>query len=344
MRERSVRGQEAYRWESLSLHATTVLTFPLVALVALTLGCARGASEKAEAGGAAAPNASAEAGRPATIVSARIMPDPVLLSRPVSVEIQAEESDDRPLAFRYQWFVNGVPEGGQTGPMLDPGTLRRGDHVSVEVVPVSGETAGVAVRAPEAVVANSPPVMRSVRMEPTTAHRGDRLRVQVEASDPDHDPIVYKYRWFRNQRLERETEEAELATDDLSRGDTIAVEVIPWDGAVHGRSLASEPLTLGNSPPKITSRPPLTTEPERYQYTVLAADPDGDFLNFTLEQGPAGMTMDRTTGRLTWPHPEQARGPQRVRILVDDGHRGEAFQEFEIAVTLASASPVTHDR
>jgi hypothetical protein len=267
------------------------------------------------------------------------MPDPALLSRPVSVEVQAEESDDRPLAFRYQWLVNGVRQEGQTGPTLDPATLRRGDHVSVEVVPVAGTIAGEPALAPEVIVANTPPVLRSVRLEPATAHRGDRLRVQVEASDPDHDPIMYVYRWFRNQRLERETEEAELETDELSRGDVIAVEVTPSDGHAHGKSLASQALTLGNSPPRITSRPPLTTEPERYQYTVVATDPDGDFMNFTLDQGPAGMTMDRTTGQLNWPRPGTAKGPQRVRILVDDGHQGEAFQEFEINVSVASAAP-----
>lgn len=348
-----MRGREAHSWEPpgartcggpLSTHVSRLIAFALVALVSLALGCAKGTSQEGEGRGTMAGTTESQARMPPSVHSARIMPDPALLSRLVSVEVQAEDSGERPLAFHYQWLVNGIRQERQTGPTLDPAMLRRGDHVSVEVVPVAGTIAGEPVRAPEVIVANSPPVLRSVRLEPTTAHRGDRLRAQVEASDPDHDAIMYVYRWFRNQRLERETEEAELETDELSRGDVIAVEVTPSDGAAHGKSLASEPLTLGNSPPRITSRPPLTTEPERYRYTVVATDPDNDFLNFTLDQGPAGMAMDRTTGQLSWLHPGMAKGPQRVRILVDDGHQGEAFQEFEINVSLAAASPVTRDK
>lgn len=331
----------------LSFHASRQTPFALVALVALVslgLGCVRGASDEGEGAGATLTAAKAKPVGPPAIHAARVMPAPILLNRPVSVEVEAEAAEADSLAFRYQWRVNGVSLEGQTGPTLDSSLLRRGDRVTVEVIPLAGIVQGRSFQSPDVIVANTPPVVTSVRLEPTGAHKGDRLRALVEAADADHDAIQYVYRWWRNQRLEQETEVSELDTDQLTRGDVIAVEVTPTDGTSRGKALASEPLVLANSPPRISSTPSLTINPEQYQYTVLATDPDGDFLNFTLEQGPPGMTIDRTTGQLRWHQPGVAKGVQRVRVVVEDGHQGEAFQEFDLSVTMAAANPVTGEK
>jgi hypothetical protein len=295
-------------------------------------------SDEGERAGATVTVAKAQPVGPPAIHAARVTPAPILLNRPVSVEVEAEAAETDSLTFRYQWRVNGAGLEGQTGPTLDSSLLRRGDRVAVEVMPVAGSVQGLPFQSPEVIVGNTLPVVTSVRLEPTGAHKGDRLRALVEAADADHDPINYVYRWWRNQRLEQETEVSELDTDQLTRGDVIAVEVTPTDGTGRGKPLASEPLVLANSPPRISSTPSLTINPEQYRYTVLATDPDGDFLNFTLEQGPPGMTIDRTTGQLVWHRPGVAKGVQRVRVVVEDSHQGQAFQEFDLSVTMAAAT------
>jgi hypothetical protein len=310
----------------------------LISFVSLTFGCTRGVSEEGERTDPTVSAFGIEQKGPLSIRSAKVMPNPIVLDRPVSVEVAGIDDDDNSVSLHYQWIVNGIRVQGQTGPTLDQRLLRRGDHVTVEVIPVSSGHVGPPYQSPDILVANTPPVMGGVKLEPISVHKGDRLRAKAEATDADHDPIVYVYRWWRNQRFEQETEVAELATDQFSRGDIIVVEVIPSDGHDHGKPLASEPLVLANSPPRITSTPSLTISPDQYQYGVLATDLDGDFLNFSLQQGPPGMAIDKTTGQLVWHRPGTAKGPQRVRIIVDDGHQGEAFQEFELNVTLTTAA------
>jgi RHS repeat-associated protein len=57
-------------------------------------------------------------------------------------------------------------------------------------------------------------------------------------------------------------------------------------------------------PPVITSTPPepaLAGQP--YQYQVQAQDAAGDPITYGLDHGPPGMTIDPTTGLLSWPSP-----------------------------------------
>jgi len=304
---------------------------------AFVMGCGKSPSGTAVAEKSIrAPGASVKS--VPVIRSAKVMPDPISRNQPVSVEIQTDVEDDDALSFRYQWLVNGHRLDGQTRPMLDSGPLKRGERVSVDVIPSVGNLQGASYRSPEALVGNTPPLVTSVKLEPANAHRGDRLRAVVETTDPDDDVIRYAYRWIRNQKLERETDEAELNTDGYQRGDVIVVEVVPSDAASRGKPLASDPLVLANSPPRITSKPSLAIDPTKYVYMVMAVDADGDFLNYALEQGPPGMTIDKMTGQILWPRPSQSEAPHRVRVVVDDSHEGQAFQDFEISVTRTTAA------
>src|SRR5262249_14713550 len=61
-------------------------------------------------------------------------------------------------------------------------------------------------------------------------------------------------------------------------------------------------------PPKAVHRPPViysdpnrsAAEGQRYQYAVLADDPDGDSLVFSLPKAPMGMSIDAATGLVSW--------------------------------------------
>jgi uncharacterized protein YkwD len=76
-----------------------------------------------------------------------------------------------------------------------------------------------------------------------------------------------------------------------------------------------------------------------YVYAFSAADPDGDALFFDLLQAPAGMTLDRQTGTLSWPAEAMQIGTHDVVLRVRDGSCGEAIQPFRVSVT---HRPVVH--
>jgi hypothetical protein len=50
------------------------------------------------------------------------------------------------------------------------------------------------------------------------------------------------------------------------------------------------------------------------------------------------MTIDPTTGMISWQVAPEVKGTHRVRIVVQDGHGGSASQDFDL--TLASSTRV----
>jgi hypothetical protein len=261
-----------------------------------------------------------------------IVPTPIRLNGPVMVRVDAMDPDNDPVMFRHQWIANGHPVEGQTSPSLDPHMLKRGQTVLVEVVPSDGRMEGPPFRTDPVLVANTPPEVRAVAPENSAPRAGERIRLKVESFDADEDDLHHTYRWWRNSTLVLEGETSELETAGFARGDTIVVEVTPHDASSPGRPRMSEAITIGNSPPSITSIPPGMVNQGVYEYTVGVVDSDGDHLSYSLEKAPPGMTIDKTTGRIHWELAVGISGSHRVKVLIEDGQGGQAFQEFDLSV------------
>ncbi len=67
-----------------------------------------------------------------------------------------------------------------------------------------------------------------------------------------------------------------------------------------------------------------------YNYDVNAADPNNNELNYALLNSPSGMSIDPSTGRITW-NPV-ASGIVNVTVEVSDGNGGSDAQNFQITV------------
>ncbi|TLY41399.1 MAG: hypothetical protein E6K61_05320 [Nitrospirae bacterium] len=277
-----------------------------------------------------APSGSPHTNRPPIVRSARIVPVPVLLNGSAMVQVEAEDPDGDPVAIRRQWLVNGNPIEGETGPSLVPRMLKRGDLLTVEVTPLDNLVAGTPYRTDPVPVANTPPQVTRVALDPSPVRVGDALHAKAEGLDPDGDSIRYSFKWWRNNLPLSEGEEGTLQTAAFARGDTIVALATPYDAAGPGKPKYSEEITISNSPPTITSVPPTAINEGRYNYAVIAVDQDGDPLTYLLQTAPPGMTIDAASGRIEWQITAQTTGTQRVRIGVEDGHEGRAFQEFDL--------------
>ncbi|MEW6246808.1 MAG: cadherin repeat domain-containing protein [Nitrospirota bacterium] len=273
-----------------------------------------------------------------SVRSARIVPVPPVLSEPVSVQVEGEDLDRDPLTFRYQWLVNGEPLPGAIGHQLSPDTLKRGDRVSVEVIPFDGKGQGAPYRTEPVIVGNTLPVVSRVTIEPGQIRVGDVLQAQVEGTDADHDEVRYRFRWWKNNRLVSEGEENTFDTAGFLRDDVVAVSVIPRDGGGEGKEVFSPTMTIANSPPKITSVPHSIIQQGHYLYTVTAVDPEGDPVSFSLPTAPPGMTIDQKTGRVDWRIPPESKGSYRVKVVVQDDRGGWAFQEFDLSLSAPASS------
>ena len=279
-------------------------------------------------------SASSSAAHPehiATIRLATIFPDPITLNETIKVMIETDGERSDLAGILYQWKVNDYPLEDQTGPTLAPSMLRRGDRVSVDLVPTNGTAHGTRYQAGPVVVGNTPPVVVHISIErPADPHAP--VFAKMEAVDADQDEMQFDFRWWRNSKVVKQGPEETLDTTGFQAKDVLEVEVTPRDRSSVGKPVRSEGVYVGNSPPKIVSAPAAFTGRERYEYTVKAIDADGDPLSFLLEVGPPGMAIDKETGRLVWQIPPDQLGSHRVRIVAEDGQGGKAFQEFDFTL------------
>lgn len=277
-------------------------------------------------------NTSQAGNQPPVVRSARILPNPVDITVPLTAQIDAEDPDRNAVSFRLKWFVNEKPVPGDNLSQLAPGSVKRGDRVSVEITPFDGTVEGPVYRAETVTVGNTPPVVTNIALEPAPSAPGDRVIARVEASDPDHDPIHFSYRWWKNQTVVKEGEEAELDTTGFVIKDAIRVEVTPQDEGGKRSGVSSPILVLGNSSPQIVSTPSQSINRDRFQYVVQAKDADGDPLTYSLITFPPGMTIDKATGTISWMIPAELSGTHRVRVVVEDGQGGSSSQSFDLTL------------
>lgn len=280
-----------------------------------------------------APITRSSANRPPVVTTAAIITSPLSQDAPAVVQIQSEDPEREAVSFRYQWYVDNAPVAGQTNATLFPEFFRRGQTVFVEITPTDGTNKGQPYRTAAVVVGNTPPRITAVSLVPQPARAGDRLEAQVEANDPDHDRVDLTYTWYRNGTMIKEGEDSFLNTTGLVASDRVAVEVTASDPAGSASSLKSAPLALGNSGPTIVSTPPTAAVQGRFDYSVIARDPDGDSLTYHLEMAPPGMTISSDTGHIGWQIPTDQQGTFRVKVVAKDGHGGFATQEFDLRLS-----------
>jgi len=90
---------------------------------------------------------------------------------------------------------------------------------------------------------------------------------------------------------------------------------------------------LFNNKPIIESTPEITAKVGMgYTYEIVATDPDADdVLTYSLTEKPDGMTINETTGAVSWTPTEAQAGDHQVTIEVSDG-KVYVSQNFTITV------------
>ena len=131
---------------------------------------------------------------------------------------------------------------------------------------------------------NHLPVIRSVALAPIPIVREGVVTATVEAEDLDRDALTFTFKWIVNGELRPEEVSSTFHPEGLSRGDRVAVEVIPHDGKVSGPPVRSGSVVVGNTPPAIRA---LTIQPsgakvgDRLVATVEGSDIDGEEIRYT---------------------------------------------------------------
>jgi hypothetical protein len=270
--------------------------------------------------------------RPPVIRGISIQPSPLILSGPFTAIVQAQDDDGDNINFRYRWFANGKLVAEYRKETVEPKLFKRGDQVTVEVIPSDGKCEGLPLVSRPMTVANTAPIVSSVSVtmeEPPSR----RATAQADIMDPDGDSVTIVYRWYKGEELLKEGEMNSLDLSSLKTKDAVQVEIAAGDGLSAPTTVRSSAYSLSNSPPKFVSTPTSMSGTGQYSYQVQAQDPDDDAIVFSLETGPSGMTIDAQSGMLRWTPGGEAAGVQQVRVIAKDARGGFATQEFELSMS-----------
>lgn len=302
----------------------------LLMMVALCWGCTK---DQGPQGGPGTPS---DGGLPLPAVNfAEIVSPSSTSENPLSVQFSTLSGETRPELFQFRWYVDGTAVDGVKTSVLEPGYFRKGARVEAEVIPTDGTRIGAPFRTRTVTIKNSPPVVTSASIQPVPAFAGDSLSVSAEGTDRDGDAVTYEVQWIVNGANKAGNEQGRLNTAGLRKKDRITAMVTPFDGEDRGAPYPATYLVLANRNPDITSVPPSGLQNGTLVYQVVANDQDGDAVTFSLVTGPPGMTINRTSGLLTWEAPVvQSRQQISVRIAADDGDGGVTYQEFSMTLEM----------
>ncbi len=254
-------------------------------------------------------------------------------------EATAVDPDGDSMTYSYQWMKNGAEMYGEVSATLSPGKARKGDSISVRVIPFDGKDYGEARVSDPVIILNSPPMMRSAKILPERPTKAQELIAQGEAEDPDGDKVTFLYQWVKNG-TEIEGERAStLKNTQFRKGDTIGVVITCMDEENAEGNSASDTVLIQNSPPRIISTPPNVPlgKGGLYTYQVVAEDADKDVLSYSLTRFPPGMSIDSKTGLIQWMASEKDSGTHDVEVIVEDGDGGKATQKYSLTLSFPEA-------
>ena len=185
------------------------------------------------------------------------------------------DADQEGVSLTWSWRLNGT-EVGLEGPSIAANELAAGQVWSVSVVPCDADGCGVAATA-KTTVADQPPSVTALSIEPLEASAVDTLVAVVEGADPEGDVLSWNYIWEVDGVVVQESDSEELAPGSFFRGSDVRVIAQVSAGGQTDQFAAS--VEIGNAAPvvnEVTLDPyvPTIAGPVNCVYEV--EDPDGD--------------------------------------------------------------------
>jgi hypothetical protein len=106
----------------------------------------------------------------------------------LKVYLKSFDADGDFIYYTYIWEKNGVVMAEEKAETLARNRFKKGDSITVTVTPDDRETLGLPKKSNAINISNSPPIITST---PPTSTEGKKYGYQVNADDPDNDPITF---------------------------------------------------------------------------------------------------------------------------------------------------------
>lgn len=250
-------------------------------------------------------------------------------------DVQATDLDGDTLMYQLLSAPSGMTINGGSGLIIwTPSAGQQGSHgVGVQV---SDGRGGIATQTFTLVVSpppNTPPSITSTAIINATA--GESYSYDVDASDPDGDPLVYSL-VLAPTGMTIDAASGIIGWVPVAGqlgGHDVTVQVDDGNGGIATQSYRLTVESPPNADPTISSQPvTVATEGVVYSYDVEATDPDGDPLVYSLVLAPSGMVIDSASGVINWTPGTGQLGGHDITVQVDDGNGGVASQNYQLTV------------
>ncbi|MEM7474531.1 MAG: putative Ig domain-containing protein [Planctomycetota bacterium] len=247
-------------------------------------------------------------------------------------QAQASDPDGQALSFELLTAPDSMTINPTTGAVSWlPLVADTGSH-AIELQVSDGRGASAIQRYTLTVgsaLANRPPVITSIPQ--VNATPGEDYQYQVLAEDQDQDSITFS---LTNAPASMTIDAAGLATLPNATAGVYLVSVQVSDGR-GGFANQNFSLNVGNNTgyaaPIINSTPVVTAiAGSLYVYGVAATDVSGTAITYSLANSPSGMSIDATTGRITWQPELFDVGVDFVQVEVTNAFGGSAIQSFNL--------------
>ncbi len=253
-----------------------------------------------------------------------------------------DQNENDPLTYALGVYPDGMEIGADTGEIRwTPKATQVGEHeVTVVVSDNRGGSTSQNFTITVAKEAFAPEITTGGLPDATEDQRYD---VTITAIDNNDDDILTFSLTEApdNMRIDPETGGiAWLPVSTQTGPHQIRVRATDSVGLYDETTFTLRVISI-NRPPQIVSVPPMVAVvAEPYLYRVRATDPDDeDQVSVALADGPAGMTLDSSSGLMQWtPTPDQS-GDHGVRIMVTDGEGATIEQAFTVTVTEGNRPP-----
>ncbi|MDP2227395.1 MAG: putative Ig domain-containing protein, partial [Moraxellaceae bacterium] len=252
----------------------------------------------------------------------------------------ATDPENQPLTFSLTTAPAGMSINGSTGVISWTPPQALADYTANVTVQVSdGGVSATQSYVINVSASNNVPVLTSTAV--TAASEGVVYSYTVTATDPENQPLTFSLT----------TAPAGMSIDSVFgtiswmppqalANYTANVTVQVSDGGVSTTQSFVITVSAQNDAPAFTSTPvSVGTEGVAYSYAATAADPEGQTLAFSLQTAPAGMSIDASTGVISWTPPQALDATSHpVTVRVSDGVM-TADQAFTIVVAAQNDAP-----
>jgi len=237
---------------------------------------------------------------PPQITSFELTPASPRVQQKVTAVYSAIDPDGDSLYYTVEWKVNGQSIATSDSIYL---FFHRGDVIeaTLRVSDLRAEARATKTTT----IGNTPPAV-AVSLTPAAPNTVQSVTATPAGSDIDSDTLSYSYAWRRNgQLLANVTTATFPASAPHVRGDQLTVVVTASDG--EASATAELTTTVVDAPPMVVMGSPTApatlrlATPTSFDANVM--DPDGDSvsgLRFKLAYGPPGITVNATSGAVTW--------------------------------------------